>query len=307
MKTFNQFRAACLLLFFVVSMSVSAQYKSRTDNYHFVYLSLSAGYTSLSDNIQEVTSFGGFGTAAGLGYEFRHEGFWMNVGGQFQLHNSRSEIDEYVLNLEGLDTQQDRKPVTLQYRFHQKDEQRFTFVDIPVMFGYYYQGFYIGGGAKASIALSANTSTRGDFDLRYIYPQYIDMPTPAVDNSSFSSSRKINPKVGGAFIGEMGYDILATQRTRGNVCHILKIGFYFEYGINNIISGVAGAERITFPHTNDYGETIATRPEVKPYYASDIKGQRVVPYFLGAKITYMFGGSRTGATGTWHRGCQCYD
>ena len=307
MKTSIHFRAAFLLLLFIVPVGLMAQYKSRTDNYHFVFISLSGGYSSFADNISEVSAYGGFGAAAGFGYEFRHEGFWMNVGGQFRLHNSGANVDEYVLSLEGLDTQAERKPVTLQYRFHQHDEHHLTSIDIPVMFGYYYQGFYLGAGGKASIAMSSVMNTQGDFDLRYIYPQYVDMPTPPADNSVFSSSSKVNLNVGGSLIGEVGYDILATQRTRGNVCNILKIGFYFEYGINSIVSNAVGTPRISFPYTNENGETIATRPEVKPYYAAEMTNARVVPYYLGAKITYMFGGSRTGATGTWHRGCQCYD
>lgn len=271
-------------------------------------MSLSTGYTSLSENVSNLSVTGGWGATAGLGYEFRRTGFWMSVGGQVSMHNSQSKSNDYTFDQQGLDTQVPRKPVTLRYTFHAKDELKMYSADVPLMFGYYYNGFYVGAGGKVSFNLSSTAHCKGSFDLQTIYPQYIDMPSPAVENNGFSGEKELSMNVGGSLIGEVGYDVLATQRTRGGVCHLLKVGFYFEYGLNNFMAGNKDAQRVTFPHFNENGEIIATRPQVNPYLATKLDSDtRIAPYYIGVKITYMFGGSRTGGTGTWHRGCQCYD
>jgi hypothetical protein len=177
------------------------------------------------------------------------------------------------------------------------------------MMGYYYNGFYAGLGGKVSFSLSSYVSNSGSFDLKYRYSQYVDMPTPLVlDDNSLSGKQELRMKVGASLIGEIGYDVLAMRRSRGSTCHLLKVGFYFEYGLNSFISGNADLQKISFPNIDAQRQTIATQPKLNPFYSLKHKsGFRAAPYFVGVKLTYMIGGSRTGNTGTWHRGCQCYE
>ncbi len=289
------------------SMAYSRGNRGSSDNYHFIYVSAGGGYSGLGEDVDVMSTTGGFGGLLGIGYEFRRTHFWMSVGGQLSLHNSKSKIDDFHYEHTGLDTQTDRKQVMLNYTFHEKQTQQLTFVDVPLMFGYYYNGFYAGAGGKVSFALSSKVNNSGTFDLEYVYPQYVAMPSPPLENNEFSGSQQVKMNVGGSLIGEVGYDVLASKRTRGSLCNLLKVGFYFEYGLNNFIAGDANLERISFPNRNANGETIATEPKVNPYLSLKQTDARIVPYFVGVKITYMFGGSRTGATGTWHRGCQCYE
>ena len=302
-------RGAMLWLMLAMPLLLCAQYKSRTDNYHFFYVSMGAGYASVSDTIKGVSPVGGWGALAGIGYEFRRTGFWMSVGAQVQMHNTSAHVEDFTCEREGLDTQEPRKSVTLQYTFHEEDEQNFRFVDVPVMLGYYYNGFYAGLGGKVAFSMKSSVSTSGSFDMNAVYKQYVDMPPVALDNSLFSGRQDVRLKVAGALIGEVGYDVLATLRSHERICHMLKIGAYFEYGINSVSPSVPEGDqgRISFPNLNEYGEIIATKPQVRPVYAAVMSGQRVAPYIIGLKFTYMFGGSRTGGSGTWHRGCQCYD
>ena len=77
-----------------VSVSAASYRRVANDNYHFVYLSGSAGYSMLQNDILELTPAGKAGGLVGLGYEFRHTGFWMSVGAQVSFHRSTLSVSD---------------------------------------------------------------------------------------------------------------------------------------------------------------------------------------------------------------------
>ena len=301
----NARRMVSLVLLVVMSLSVNAQRRG-DDNYHFGYISVGAGYSALSSNIKNVSNYGSWGALGGVGYEFRRAKFWMSIGAQIQILNSSCDIAEFTYTQVGKDDQ--GRDVDFHYLVNQTDKQRWTSIDVPLLLGYYYQGFYVGFGAKVGFSYRSSVTSSGQYELRGDYHRYAgedfkEMPDHRYGKYDFSGKQEIKLLPRGAVMAEIGYDVLATRRTNSLTCTILKIGMFFEYGVNSLIAVPEKSKPRIVVSEND-----PTSATVYPYYLTAItKSDRVMPYFVGLKLTFMVGGSRTGGSGTWHRGCQCYD
>lgn len=270
------------------------------DNYHFGYVSGSVGYSMLQMNTAGAVSKGNLGGSFGLGYEFRNSGFWTSVGAQMSFHRSSLIVDQYTRDFNGFDTQ--GKATVLHYRVNQTDVQEWNFIDVPILFGYYVQGFYLGAGPKLSYALSPKTHSTGVYNLSATNVEYNvtfqDMPDRGYTDYAFDSKQQNRLNIGLSLIGEIGYDLLSSVPTRSTVCHVLKLGFYFEYGLNGLNGKWDSPQPLITPNAKD-----ATQATVNPYI--NTMDSRIVPFFAGAKLTYMIGGSRTARAGL-HHGCMCY-
>ena len=298
----------------IYSVAISAQsFRHRYnpfeggDDFHFGWIGGSVGYSMLHTTIPTATSHGDVGGSIGVGYEFRNSGLWVNLGLQMSFHRSRLAIDEYSLELPGQDTQ--GKNVILGYRVKESDEMQWNFVDVPILVGYYYNGLYLGGGLKLSYAINPSTRTKGHYDLSGKYDEYpdpiTDQPQHGYTRYEFANKRANRLNVGASFIGEIGYDLLSSMPTSSRTCHVLKLGFYFEYGLNNQLSKWHTPQA----HVEAVGEgraIPAMNVKVNPYINTFSHPSRTVPFFAGVKITYMIGGSRTARAG-FHHGCMCYN
>lgn len=295
-----------LLLLWAGTVSAQAQYHSRGglsgDNYHFGYVSGTVGYSMLHLSSADAVSKGNLGGAVGLGYEFRNSGFWTSVGAQLSFHRSSLLMDDYTRDYAGADTQ--GKDAVFHYRVSQRDEVQWQFVDVPILLGYYVQGFYVGAGAKLSYALNPKTKSSGTYNLSATNTEYnvtfSDMPDRGYKDYDFAYVNHNRLNVGVSLIGEVGYDLLSSLPTRNSICHVLKAGFYIEYGLNNYI-----ARRDTPQPAIEPAATNATQATVYPYLNTFTERHRVVPFYAGFKLTYMIGGSRT-ARVSFHHGCMCY-
>jgi len=99
--------------------------------------------------------------------------------------------------------------------------------------------------------------------------------------------------------------LLSSMPTNSRLCHVLKLSFYFEYGLNNYNKG-GDKLRYEMPQYNKQHEASATDLVFNPFLNTEASPARTVPFFAGAKITYMIGGSRTARSG-FHHGCMCYN
>ncbi|MGM9837188.1 MAG: hypothetical protein ACI30A_01710 [Paludibacteraceae bacterium] len=298
----------------------SAQYRrynSGGDNYHFVYLSGSAGYAMLQNNVSSVTSRGNAGGLVGLGYEFRNSGFWISVGAQMSFHRSTLSVEE----MEYLPSEDSRyagatfydtqgKEIYPRYRVTQEDKLRWAFVDVPIMLGYYVHGFYIGAGAKLSYALSPKVETAGAYDFSATYELYPEIGGDVghgfghYDYQATIQSIAMKPSC--SIIGEIGYDLLSMVSTRSITCSVLKLGFYFECGVSPVVKATDGYSHYALTARTGDGYDL-TRLQLNPYLPAVASGTGlIVPFYTGVKLTYMFGGSRTARAG-FHKGCQCYN
>lgn len=307
------------MLLILCPLMVHARYRSGVGygDYHFGYISVGGGYTSLSQNIPEASTRGDLGYLLGAGYEFRMHNAWVSVGVQYMQEKSRSKIGEYDFNTPfgGLDDQ-NQKVNFYRYTIRQEDKQEMRTVDIPLMAGYYNNGFYVGAGFKFGFSVGSTITSGGDFDLKAQYDRYQEGPDAVFGNWGYYTNYpcpnkkydfKMRTQI--SLIGEIGYDLLSTMDTKSTVCHMLKIGVYAEYGLRSVIPddlldpvSVCGMNMIDAAKA----EADVCDARMNPYYMSTkSEGRRMVPFFVGIKLTYLIGGSWS-STATWHKGCQCY-
>lgn len=314
----NSFRLLWVAVFILsIVSSYAAPYRRvANDNYHFVYLSGSAGYSMLQNDILELTPTGKAGGLVGLGYEFRHTGFWMSVGAQISFHRSALSINDQVFyphqtpdyaNATFYDTQ--GKEIFPRYRVNQTDHLKWTFLDVPIMAGYYVQGFYIGAGLKISYALSPKIETSGEYDFSANYVLYPELGMEIGHGYGHyeyqPTMQAVSLKPSASLIGEVGYDLLSSLPTRNTLCSVLKLGFYFEYGITRLINPAEYKQNYSLNTIGDGGYDL-TKLHINPYLTTAVTNQNwIVPFYTGVKLTLMIGGSR-GARAGYHKGCQCY-
>lgn len=316
----------CILLYvalvpLLVSARTRAYSRSNTqaDNYHFGYISAAAGYTSISQNISNVHTTGDLGYLVGVGYEFRRTSFWLSVGAQYQQEKSKTQVNTFDFyphhtdgtRMQGVDDQ-GRNVDYYRYTINQTDQQDWRTIDVPILLGYYYNGFYVGAGAKVGFSIGSKTFTSGNYELSAKYTDYIEEFHNVNYYRNYPLEKRamdfpMRPQF--SVLGEIGYDLLSPMNTNSAICHVLKLGFYFEYGLRSIrpknamdIIYIGGK---TIEQAALTGENVCNAT-INPFYLSETTADKwVVPYFVGVKLTYMIGGNRY-ATGTWHKGCMCY-
>lgn len=292
-----------------------------SESYHFGYISGAVGYTSLDCQVPVLTPSGGVGYAVGLGYEFRNNGFWLSVGPQFGVHRSESTMETtkfeipdakgtYQFHL--FDTQGDAVD-KFYYDIEEHDTQDWQFIEVPILAGWFFHGFHIGLGPKISYSINSTVSSHGKYNLSAKNNGkdviFKDMPEHGYGDYEYKYTNKatLTPMV--SLIGEVGYDVLSAVPTRSQLCHLLRISFYFEYGLNSAVRPVDTNKRFDWEEVpNQTGVKDATKLIVNPYFASGMTERyRVVPFFTGVKITYLIGGSKHARAGGFHKGCQCYN
>lgn len=307
------FMAALLLL---VSLPSWSQYRRRRggladgDHYHFGYVSGHVGYSILDTHATGVMPMGNVGGGVGVGYEYRNSGLWANIGVQYSMHRSELRLDPYTADHAGKMrlTGSTVLPGTMHYDVQQTDKIEWNFIDVPILFGYYTHGFSIGVGLKLSYALNPVSLTKGTYELSFspnLYDAtYKNMPERGLTTYEFETKQANRLNISAGLIGEIGYDLLSSVPTNSRLCHVLKLSFYFEYGLNNSNKG-GDKSRFELPAPDDNGEARAKNVVFNAFLNTENSPARTVPFFAGAKITYMIGGSRTARSG-FHHGCMCY-
>jgi len=304
-------------LFLILPLSLAARTTGGVGHgdYHFGYISGSVGYSSLSQNIPEVTTQGDIAWLVGAGYEFRMNNGWVSVGVQYQQEKSVSTPNEYTWRTPfgGEDNHLPPRRIDYyQYTIRQTDKQDWHTIDVPLIAGYYNNGFYAGAGLKVGFSVGSYSTTSGEFDLAAKYTEYVGLikdvgPYHTYTVSEVKYDSHLRAQV--SLLGEIGYDLLSTMQTNSTVCHMLKIGVYGEYGLRSVrpddsldpiqLQGMNMAEAA------QTGASVVDA-RITPYYLStQTAGKRVVPFYIGVKLTYLIGGSYS-TTRTWHQGCQCY-
>ena len=314
-KTVQRLVYISLIVLFATPMSAQ-RYRSHSgfgamDNFHFGYVSGTVGYSMLQTKMSSALPKGNLGGAIGVGYEFRNSGFWTSVGVQLSFHRSSLIIDEYDTRKEanqnpyrGYDTQGHK--TTFHYRVNQVDEMEWNFLDVPIIFGYYVKGFHLGAGIKVSYALNPKTRAFGTYNLSATNDEYNvtfeDMPDRGYTDYRFDAYHTNRLNVGVSAIGEIGYDLLSKARVRSSMCHVLRLSFYFEYGLNNYLQSWDAAEPRVVPDRDNM-----LNATVYPYLNTFTTPARTVPFYTGVKLTYMIGGNpHMHQSSAREGGCMCY-
>lgn len=274
---------------------------------HYISVSLSGGYTKdfaagaiVSGQRIPVAALGNGGTHLGLGYGYQNNSFWLSLGIEGQLllgtHtlNNMGDIHIPIYDTQG-------KLVQMNYHINQhREEELKAFVNVPLMFGYcHLNGFYVGGGIKVGYGVYASDNVRINYETSATYSNYVDdfsdMPNHYYGHYETTNKEKIPVTFHGAFVAEIGYDILSnTQLSSNAACRILRLGLFAEYGV------------ATYKKTESKEQLISPNPNnaclVTPYsiYGVSPGMSYTMPFYAGIRMTILL------RISTPHSQCNCF-
>lgn len=109
---------------------------------HYGIISLGGGYYSLLEQFDDLNTIGGGTIAISGGYQFNYRGFWLSVAGEFQYWQSNAFTLGYQYDQLMYDTQ--GKSMTYHFDLSPSKEVSYgLIVNVPIMFGYTFSGFFI--------------------------------------------------------------------------------------------------------------------------------------------------------------------
>lgn len=254
---------------------------------HYYTVSGGLGYYALTEDINEVKTFGGAATMLGFGYEMRAGHFFLDAGIDFSYGISGMRLPLFETDAMVFDTQ--GKTVNYHYVANKYTEvQHDVRLGIPVMVGFHTKGLYGGIGAKFSYAPNTigvptvRYTTTGTY-LRYI-EDFGSMPNHYYYDYRTRGHTQIDMLPQGSVIAEVGYDILSREHSATySDYNILKLSLYAEYGLNSAIRGSAG-NALTYRVNPENASNLI----IDSYYScKNMKKNNIMPLFVGVKVTYM--------------------
>lgn len=293
----NKFHVVSLLMFIValLSQTTSMFATSKHTNWitsnqlnHFVTIGVSAGYSTLLENYEDLNTMGAVGGTFGLGYELRVNKFLVLTGIETQYVTASDIFVVEPFTQKIIDTQ--GKYATMHYRFETIQEaHRLLYLSIPLMCGAYHRGFYCGIGARVGLPVSPITDMNVTYETFGSYGEYIE-DFENMDNNrygQYSCTKKyIHEKlpIRASVLAEMGYDVLSSMRRKDDTQRNgLRIGVTCDYGLNNIVNTLEPTNSIIINKNN------ANDLTVLPFYQSHaITGRRVNNLYVGLKLTWIF-------------------
>jgi hypothetical protein len=292
------------LLFLVGLMLVSVNMAAATRAYggafarnntssvnHFLTVGLSAGYSTLIDSYDDLSTQGGMGGFLGIGYEMRINHFYWSLGAEMQLLNATADWNLGVQDQHCLDTQE--KPMIMHYEFDPITEyQRLMYMQIPIMLGFYQRGFYFGAGVKIGIPIVASATQLSSYKTSGTYNEYVDdfsgIPNHGYDSYKLDQAEDLTSHIKVSLAAEIGYDVLASvRRTKEGMRHGLRIAAVCEYGLTNVLGAQKDSKMF------EVNPKDATQVSVKPFYETQsLTGNFVNSLYAGIKFTWICDFSR---------------
>ena len=298
----RRFFIGLLLLFIIVPSSVMAgkdEFGNQYGNIHYFSLSGGIGYSTIFEDFQEWKTVGSVGGTLFAGYELRVNHFSFNTGLEMQYLSAQSLLAQSGFNSYFKDSQ--GKDFEYQCDFNRVwDMQHFLFGNVPIMVGYFQNGFYINAGLKLGCCIWSKEMITANYTTKGIYEQYIDpfkqMESHKYSNFQTSASAKLPAtKIKASVCAEIGYDIFAWARKANSTERQgLKFGLFAEYGLNNIT--VTDVDQPIYSvDPKDYSQLILT-----PFYsARSAKAHRAIPFYAGIRVTWLLS--------LGQRNCDCHN
>ena len=253
-------------------------------------LYVAGGYPFVFDDFVETENLGEFSSDLGLSYGFRLNSFWFECGVGYQYLASNAEYAVSGTDVLMYDTQ--GKEMLMHYEFNRAvDWQNFSFVNIPIIFGYYYNGFYLGGGPKLGFGVNLVEISDLYYTTSATYNQYIEdfvgMPNHYYTTSKESCREKLNFNISLGAIFEIGYDFFELINSGHTTYSSLKLSVFAEYMFLNLGSDNDNKSLLLY----DIDESNPSKIKLLPFYYIKASGEgRVTPFhsvIVGAKLSWM--------------------
>lgn len=288
----NTIYSKCLLLLGICFLSVSAVASNKLLNQkktpvnHFFTVGASVGYSHMLENYEELSTKGAVSGLLGLGYEMRVKHFYWSLGAEAQLLRAKANYDFADQSLSILDTQ--GESAIMHYCFEAvQEEQNLLYVQVPIMFGFYRRGFYMGAGAKIGFPIKSSVQMNSSYVTSATYYDCVDkfaeMDTHGYCKYTLNSKEEMAANIKTSLAIEIGYDVLApVRRTTKGMRHGLRLAAVCEYGLNNVVGSSTSSAAFDVSPDN------ATQVVLKPFYqAHSITGHSVNNLYAGLKITWI--------------------
>lgn len=286
------------VLFLVMAVTgVDAKSPRKSD---YMVFGGNAGYGVLLGKTSDMKLTGGFSGGLHVGYEYREGTMWMSAGVEGTYFGSACASSIAVEDVFFSDTRKMMAKMKYTMLSQRTEMQRWMMGRIVVMVGYCTgnnnrDGFYVGGGVKLGGKFDLKNTSRIKYSTRAEYDRYIDDYEDMPNHYYSVRDRKDSVVFGTMFnvsvIAECGWDLKVDR------CNRLKVGFFAEAGLNNIMDGVA---------TRNAWVNESNVSEVKPYSAYNseaMKDKYVVPFMVGMRVSFLFNVSRI--TSRCHT-CPCF-
>lgn len=272
-----------VLLF--LSNNAFVEAKNRNEFMHLFDVYIGGGYPFVFDDFIETKTSGLFSGNIGLGYGFRMQHLWFELDLEYQRLISLANYNISGTDIKMYDTQ--GKEMLLHYEFENAmDIQFFNSLNLPILIGYYNEGFYIGTGPKIGFCYMLEKT-----DLYYTtsatYGQYIEdfenMPNHYYTKQEETCKKQLLPTFRFSFVAEVGYDFFVLlNKTNYNS---LKLSLFTEYNFINLKSDNMSLSVYDIDGTNP------TKIRLLPfYYVKASNSNRVTPYHsvsIGVKLSWM--------------------
>ncbi len=267
-----------LLLLFTTTLHVTAQYKNN------LLVWGSGGYSSLLTDAGKIDSKGNVGVGVGGGYELHYKWFRLQVGAEFTFLNAGLQIHDFVHDVYLRDNEGDYY-TGHHYFTDNKDMYRMGNINIPLMLGAQFGGFYFLVGGKAGLNLFTNATMSPTLNITGTYDKYIgDFANIPDHNFGESTDQVKNPVTLGfnaALSAEVGFYLPIGESK--NIKY--RLSFFGDYGLLNV-------------HDNSQSQSLMLNIAESPYYkpalnnlmlTENMKGSVVNPLYVGVKFTVLFG------------------
>ncbi|MBQ0081733.1 MAG: hypothetical protein KBT41_00400 [bacterium] len=266
----------------------------------YVNLGANAGFSTLIGKYSGMNVYGGFTGGLHLGYEYRDGNLWISTTGDMQYLSSNCQSDIQIDRVYFQDTRLTNAVMNYEMMSRLRERQNFGIIGISIMAGYnggtYRKGgFYVGAGISVGCKFDINNTVSQKYRTYATYDEYIDpyhdMPEYFYSNYDAKDTASFGTKLNIAVLGEIGWDF------KMNRCDKVKVGFFMEAGLTNIMRDVPVHESIVNP------ENVSVIMLYSAYNRKEMADKIVMPVIAGVKLSLLFNVSRITDK---CRTCPCY-
>ena len=203
-------------------------------------LYVGGGYPFVFDNFKETYNFGKYYSDFGLCYGLKVNNFWFECGVEYEHQVSVTKY-EVSGKMERMMYDTQGKEILFHYEFNKAvDWQNFDIINVPIVFGYYNSGFYIGTGPKIGIGFNLVNKSDLYYTTSATYKQYledfVDMPNHYYSTYKESCKKKLLQNLNLGAIVEVGYDFWELMNSNYRNYTSLKLSLFAEYTYFNLKS-----------------------------------------------------------------------
>jgi hypothetical protein len=283
-NAYIKLKLVLLLLLFVFRLNAVNRDFGLTNS---VAIHLGGGYPFVFDDFAETTNLGRYSASLGVSYMFKmYNGFWFDAGLEYQEQVAMSTYNMSGTDVLVYDTQ--GKEMMFHYKFNSTyDYQYFNVINLPIVVGYFYKGFYIGAGPKIGMCVNILETSEVNYTTSSSYNQYIEdfegMPNHYNATYTTKCKERLLPSLKLSAVFEMGYDFLV--KLNSNNYHTLKFSLFGEVSMFDLKSNSNNLLLYRIDQEN------ASYLQLAPfYYTKSTNGNRVVSLYsaiVGLKLSWI--------------------